>query len=248
MPVLCCHNRPQNFPCCLHNEPPCTHTPHRSGRRVPSTHLAEPQQCHLSPPPCHVTAERPQDAALPGVSLNTAIEATDGRGSRRSACGEEGSKDCAGSADPVGTVPSHRNPSCDTLPFTVSASKGGARGTRPGVTKLQAADKTAAAAGSFSINSSPHARHPRGMGGRDTTWGPTQLTPFQLRFRKHHGCKGQSSAWARIQDELWTFGCKELHASRRAAVRKDYFNHKCNVLCPSGKGKISPSSVVAVIL
>lgn len=180
------------------------HTPHRSGRRVPSTHLAEPQQCHLSPPPCHVTAERPQDAALPGVSLNTAIEATDGRGSRRSACGEEGSKDCAGSADPVGTVPSHRNPSCDTLPFTVSASKGGARGTRPGVTKLQAADKTAAAAGSFSINSSPHARHPRGMGGRDTTWGPTQLTPFQLRFRKHHGCKGQSSAWARIQDELWT--------------------------------------------
>lgn len=52
-----------------------------------------------------------------------------GRGSRQSACGVEGSKDCACSIYPVGTGRPHRNPSCDTLPLTVIALQGRCLGT-----------------------------------------------------------------------------------------------------------------------
>lgn len=99
-----------------------------------------------------------------------------GKGSRRSACGGEGSKDCARSIYPVGTAHSHRNPSCDTLPFTVRALQGRClgTGTRASGSALSSCSLQIRLQQLWGHSASfppprPGARHLRGMGGADTT-------------------------------------------------------------------------------
>ena len=175
-------------------KPPCTHPSDESPTPIWDSHsnFTFPYLPERSPGHRRAAEKVPGMLHYPEQLMTRASKLCMGRGSRQSACSREGSKDCACSIYPVGNARPHRKPSCDTLPFTVRALQGRCLGTGT------QASGSALPSCSLQIRLQQLGGHSASFplpvpsmwhGGRryhthTEPSTPTQLVPFQLRFRK----------------------------------------------------------------